>query len=214
MTDISLANMIEHAGIFAYLLIGLGVFAIAVALERIFVLHFRYSVNGKEFWKEIRARITGGQMEEAIKLCDNAPLPQIIKSGLVEAAKGSPRIKEAMDETSLEVIPRIERRTHYLSMVANVAVLIGLIGTVRGIIQAFGGMANVDPALRAEILSRGIGLALNATFLGLAIAIPALLIYSFLQSKATRLVDEIDEYTLKAFHLLRPTRRPTEQRAA
>jgi biopolymer transport protein ExbB len=207
MESISLDQMIQHAGIFAYLLIALAVFAVAVAIERIFVLHIRYSVNGKEFWKEIRSRVSGGQMEDAIKLCDNAPLPQIIKSGLVEAAKGSPRIKEAMDETSLEVIPRIERRTHYLSMVANVAVLIGLIGTVRGIIQAFGGMAAVDPAERAAVLSQGIGLALNATFLGLAIAIPSLLVYSFLQSKATRLVDEIDEYALKAFHLLRPTRK-------
>lgn len=206
MESISLNNMIEHGGIFAYLLIALAVFAISVALERFFVLYFRYGVNGREFWKEIRARVSGGQMEEAIKLCDNAPLPQIVKSGLVEAAKGSPRVKEAMDETSLEVIPRIERRTHYLSMTANVAVLIGLIGTVRGIIQAFGGIANIDPAARAEALSRGIGLALNATFLGLAVAIPSLLVYSFLQSRATRLIDEIDEYSLKAFHLLRSRR--------
>jgi biopolymer transport protein ExbB len=129
-----------------------------------------------------------------------------VKSGLVEATKGSPRVKEAMDETSLEVIPRIERRTHYLSMTANVAVLIGLIGTVRGIIQAFGGVANADPAARAELLSQGIGLALNATFLGLAVAIPSLLVYSFLQSRSTRLIDEIDEYSLKAFHLLRSRR--------
>lgn len=206
MESISLHNMIEHAGIFAYLLIGLAVFAVSVAVERIFVLYFRYGVNGREFWKEIRARVQGGQIEEAIKLCDNAPLPQIVKSGLVEATKGSPRVKEAMDETSLEVIPRIERRTHYLSMTANVAVLIGLIGTVRGIIQAFGGVANVDPAARAEMLSQGIGLALNATFLGLAVAIPSLLVYSFLQSRVTRLIDEIDEYSLKAFHLLRSRR--------
>ena len=204
---------VEHGGVFAYLLIGLGVFALAVAIERFFVLNFRYSINGKEFWKEIRNRVQAGSVEEAIKICDNAPLPLIVKSGLVEAAKSSPRIKEAMDETSLEVIPRIEKRTHYLSMAANVAVLIGLLGTVQGIIQAFAGVANVDPSIRAEALSRGIGLALNATFLGLAIAIPSLLVYSFLQSKATRLVDEIDEYSLKAFHLLRPTRRP-EQRAA
>lgn len=201
-----LSSVIEHGGIFAYLLIGLGVFAIAVALERFYVLNFRYSVNGKAFWKEIRARIGAGQVEDAIKLCDNAPLPLIVKSGLVEAAKSSPRIKEAMDETSLEVIPRIERRTHYLSMTANVAVLIGLLGTVQGIIKAFAGVANADPAVRAEMLSQGIALALNATFMGLAIAIPSLLVYSFLQSKTTKLIDEIDEYSLKTFHLLRPRR--------
>jgi biopolymer transport protein ExbB/TolQ len=201
-----LNSLVEHAGVFAYLLIGLGVFAVAVAIERVVVLNFRYSINGKEFWKEIRARVAGGELEEAIKLCDNAPLPQIVKSGLVEAAKSSPRVKEAMDETSLEVIPRIEKRTHYLSMVANVAVLIGLLGTVRGIIQAFAAVSNVDPAQRAEQLASGIALALNATFMGLAIAIPALLAYSFLQSKTTRLIDEIDEYTLKTFHLLRARR--------
>ena len=201
-----LTNVIQHGGLFAYLLIGLGVFALAVAIERFYVLNFRYSINGKEFWKEIRTLIQGGQVEDAIKLCDNAPLPLIIKSGLIEAAKASPRIKEAMDETSLEVIPRIERRTHYLSMAANVAVLIGLLGTVRGIIQAFAAVSNADPTVRAEMLAQGIALALNATFLGLAIAIPSLLVYSFLQSKATKLIDEIDEYTLKTFHLLRPRR--------
>ena len=201
-----LSNLIAHGGVFAYLLIGLGVFALAVAIERFYVLNFRYSVNGKAFWKEIRNRIEAHQVEDAIKLCDNAPLPLIVKSGLVEAAKSSPRVKEAMDETSLEVIPRIEKRTHYLSMAANVAVLIGLLGTVQGIIQAFAAVANVDPAVRAEMLSRGIALALNATFLGLVIAIPSLLVYSFLQSKATKLIDEIDEYSLKTFHLLRPRR--------
>jgi len=198
-----LTDLVTHAGWFGYLMIGLAVFAFAVAIERFIVLNFRYSINGREFWKEIRNRVSGGQLEEAIKLCDNAPLPQIVKSGLVEAAKGSPRLKEAMDETSLEVIPRIEKRTHYLSMVANVAVLIGLLGTVRGIIEAFAAVANVDPAIRAEKLASGIALALNATFMGLAIAIPSLLAYSFLQSKTTKLIDEIDEYTLKTFHLLR-----------
>ena len=201
-----LSGVVEHGGVFAYLLIGLGVFSLAVAIERFFVLNLRYSINGKEFWKEIRGRVANGELEEAIKLCDNAPLPQIVKSGLVEAAKASPRIKEAMDETSLEVIPRIEKRTHYLSMVANVAVLIGLLGTVRGIILAFAAVANVDPSIRAEALAKGIALALNATFMGLAIAIPSLLAYSFLQSKTTKLIDQIDEYTLKAFHLLRARR--------
>jgi biopolymer transport protein ExbB/TolQ len=201
-----LKGVVAHGGVFAYLLIALGVFALAVAIERFWVLNFRYSINGKEFWKEIRTRILGGQVEDAIKLCDNAPLPQIVKSGLVEAAKASPRVKEAMDETSLEVIPRIEKRTHYLSMAANVAVLVGLLGTVRGIILAFAAVSNVDPALRAEQLANGIALALNATFMGLAIAIPSLLAYSFLQSKATKLIDEIDEYSLKTFHLLRTRR--------
>ncbi|MGH7818339.1 MAG: MotA/TolQ/ExbB proton channel family protein [Candidatus Binatia bacterium] len=201
-----LKSVVEHGGVFAYLLIGLGVFALAVAIERFYVLNFRYSINGQEFWKEIRRRILGGEVEDAIKLCDNAPLPQIIKSGLVEAAKASPRVKEAMDETSLEVIPRIEKRTHYLSMAANVAVLIGLLGTVRGIILAFAAVSNADPAVRAEMLASGIALALNATFMGLAIAIPSLLAYSFLQSKATKLIDEIDEYSLKTFHLLRARR--------
>jgi biopolymer transport protein ExbB/TolQ len=91
-------------------------------------------------------------------------------------------------------------------MAANVSVLIGLLGTVRGIIQAFAAVSNVDPSQRAEQLASGIALALNATFLGLAIAIPSLLAYSLLQSKTTRLIDEIDEYTLKTFHALRARR--------
>src|SRR5258705_10617730 len=100
-----LSTAVEHGGVFAILLIGLGVFALAVAIERFYVLNFRYSINGKEFWKEVKNRVQGGSVEDAIKICDNAPLPMIVKSGLVEAAKSSSRIKEAMDEVSLEMMP-------------------------------------------------------------------------------------------------------------
>src|ERR1051325_8291132 len=104
-----LSAAVEHGRIFAYLLIALGVFALAVAIERFYVLNFRYSINGKEFWKEIRNRVQGGSVEDAIKICDNAPLPLIVKSGLVEAAKSSPRITEAIDGQSLFQIHRVRK---------------------------------------------------------------------------------------------------------
>ena len=197
-----LTTVIEHGGVFAYLLIGLGVFAAAVAVERFYVLNFRYSVNGKEFWKEIRSRIEQRQVEEAIKICDNAPLPQIVKSGLVEAAKASPRIKEAMDETSLEVIPRIEKRTHYLASLANIAMLMGLLGTVIGLISAFAAVAQANPAEKASLLAASISVAMNNTALGLVTAITLLLAHLYLETKTTEIVDSLEIASVKFLNAL------------
>jgi biopolymer transport protein ExbB/TolQ len=107
-----------------------------------------------------------------------------------------------MEEAILEVAPKLQRRTHYLAVISNIAVLLGLLGTILGLIVAFSAISGAEPGEKAIQLARGISLAMSTTAFGLVVAIPCLLFHAILQSKANRLLDDIDEYSVKAAHLL------------
>ena len=185
--------------------LGLGA---AVIAERAYVLMFRFNVDGRKFYTELRKLIQGGQLQAAKDLCGNAPLPRILGVGIDAAAHGDERaVQNAVDEEALAVIPRVERRIHYLSMIANVAALLGLLGTIVGLMQAFQAVAGADPSQKAAMLARGISMAMNTTAYGLVVAIPCMIAYSFLQSKATKIIDEVDEYSVKLINLLVSGRR-------
>ena len=107
-----------------------------------------------------------------------------------------------MEESMLEIIPRLEKRTHYLAMYANIATLLGLLGTIIGLIKAFTAVAQVDPALKGEILSTSISVAMNTTAFGLMVAIPLLLVYTVIQTKTTEIVDSLEMVTVKFVNLI------------
>jgi len=107
-----------------------------------------------------------------------------------------------MEETALEVTPRVQKRTHHLAVLANISVLLGLLGTIFGLIVAFSAISGADPGEKAIELARGISLAMSTTAFGLIVAIPCLLFHAVLQSKVNRLLDEINEYSLKTAHML------------
>ena len=119
-----------------------------------------------------------------------------------KTSKSREDIESAMEESMLEVIPRLEKRTHYLATFANIATLLGLLGTIIGLIKAFTAVAQVDPALKAEILSTSISVAMNTTAFGLMAAIPLLLIYAVLQTKTTELTDSLEMATVKFANIL------------
>jgi biopolymer transport protein ExbB/TolQ len=102
----------------------------------------------------------------------------------------------------MEIVPRLERRTHYLSGFANIATLLGLLGTVIGLIQAFTAVASASPAEKAELLSSSISVAMNTTAFGLIVAIPLLLIHSVLQSKTTQIVDSLEMAAVKFLNMV------------
>jgi biopolymer transport protein ExbB/TolQ len=134
----------------------------------------------------------------------NSAIGRILVYGL-ERAKSARRrddIETAMEEGLMEVMPRLEKRTHYLATFANISTLLGLLGTVSGLIDAFAAVANADPATKAELLSASISEAMNCTAFGLGAAIPMMLIYSFLQSKTTELVDSIEMVSVKFLNML------------
>jgi len=116
-------------------------------------------------------------------------------------------IETAIEESMLEAIPRLEKRTHYLAMFANIATLLGLLGTIIGLIKAFTAVAQVDPSMKAEILSSSISVAMNTTAFGLMVAIPLIFIYTILQTKTTEIVDSLEMATVKSVNLMMQRRK-------
>ncbi len=184
--------------------LGLG---LAIAIERAYVLVVKFNIDGGKFFVELRKLIENGDLQAAKKMCGAAPLPRILGAGIESAHKGERAIQNAVDEEALAVIPLIEKRTHYLAMIANVATLLGLLGTITGLMAAFGALAGADPSQKGAMLAKGISMAMNTTAYGLMVAIPHMVVYSFLQSKSTKIIDEIDEYSVKLINLFSALRK-------
>jgi biopolymer transport protein ExbB/TolQ len=203
----AVATAFQEGGPFMYAItaaLGLG---LAVIVERLYYLLVRFNVDGRKFYGELKRLIQSGDLLAARDLCGNAPLPRILRVGIEAAVTGGGpgrerAIQNAVDEEALAVIPSVEKRIHYLSMIANVATLMGLLGTILGLINAFAGVADADPSQKSEYLARGISMAMNTTAYGLIVAIPCMVAYSFIQSKATKIIDEVDEYSVKLINLL------------
>ena len=161
--------------------------SVVLIVDRIIALYFTTSTDKESFLKGLREHIYRGDLDRAISFCASqrkAPLVSVIKAGLINVPKGEADVQAAMDEATLRESPKIERRTGYLAMIGNVATLLGLLGTIVGLISAFGAVATASPSDKATILSRSISEAMNCTAFGLLTAIPALVAYSVLQGRS------------------------------
>jgi biopolymer transport protein ExbB len=190
--------------------------SVAFSLERLVRLFFQYNADGPSFMFEIQKYILANDLDGAIRLCNGAgkaALPKVIKSGLQRASRDETQIQNAIDAASLEMIPRLERRLSYLALIANIATLLGLLGTISGLIKSFGAVALADPAQRQAILSNGISEAMNATAFGLITAIFTMVMHSILSNRANKILEEIDEFGVKLLDLLsaRKYRHSTEK---
>ncbi len=198
--------------IFMWALLFTGAFMVAIALERGYYIWVRSSINSRRFMSKIRGLVEAGKYENALELCDrkrHKALARVVSAGLRQmtregASTDFRAIQNSVDEGTLEVIPKLQRRTGFLSMIGNVATLIGLMGTIYGLIMAFNAVshAGYDAAQKSAFLAAGISTAMNTTLMGLAIAVPAILIYTFINTKTARIIDEIDEHTVKLINLL------------
>lgn len=179
-------------------------FGIAICFERFSKLSFKYDVDGPSFMNELQRYILSNDIQGAIRVCSGsvAMLPKVLKSGLKRAGQSQDQVQNAIDATTLEVIPKVERNLNYLSMVANISTLFGLLGTIQGLITSFSAVAEADPAQKAELLAIGISKAMNTTALGLFSAITIMMIHTFLSSKSDKIIAEIDEFSVKLLDLL------------
>jgi biopolymer transport protein ExbB len=187
-------QFLKIGGLPVYAMIGLAIFAFAIAFERIQALYFNYSVDPDVFLKHVKALILSDKMEEAIAYCTHqgkALLPKAIKMILERADRDDDSIHNAHDIASMEVVPLITKRLGYLAMVANVATLIGLLGTIHGLIESFQAVSFADPAQKQTLLAQGISLSMNTTAMGLAVAIPTMIVYAFLQARQNKLIEDI-----------------------
>ena len=198
-----IAHHFEEGGMGMYPILFWQIFSLGVIVERGLYL-YSSSINRDVFLNTMQKCILAGDIGRAIKLCSaaNAPLARIVKSGLIKVNRPDAEVQAAMDEAALVELPLIEHRTPLLALFANLSMLCGLLGTVVGLIVAFGAVANADASSKASMLAKGISEAMNCTAFGLIAAIVALVGYAALNHKTQALLDDINAATVQVVNLV------------
>jgi biopolymer transport protein ExbB/TolQ len=184
--------------ILALLIVSLG-----IMIERLIYLK-KAGIDKDKLLALLKSQIMAGNIQGAVKVCSGNPTPmtRIIQAGLTKFNRPDHEVQAAMDEAALRELPKIETRTGYLAMLGNVATLIGLLGTILGLIHSFAGVAGVDPSMKATLLARGISEAMNCTAFGLITAIPSLLGFAVLNGWTQTVLDDINEVSVQVVNLV------------
>lgn len=186
---------------------------VAIALERYFFLAKTIRANRRDFDK-LMPLLTKGQFQALQKELQGpkSAIGHIFRGGLarMQSTRRRQDVEYAMEEGLLEALPAIERRTPYLATFANIATLLGLLGTIIGLIAAFTAVANADPAEKASLLSQSISIAMNTTAFGLMAAIPLLLVHSHLQDKTNSIVDNLEIAVVKFLNFMERSQSATQ----
>jgi biopolymer transport protein ExbB len=195
----------QDVGLFIYpslLIMALGV---SSAIERFVFLNRARSENRK-VWQQVLPMLQSGKFKEVhgVTAQSDAAIGKIVNYGLTRMQSPGRRedLDAAMEEGMMEIVPRLEKRTHYIATFANVITLVGLLGTIIGLIKGFTAVAQVNPAEKAELLSASISIAMNNTAFALMVAIPFLLIHSFLQAKTSEIVDGLEAAKISFLNLV------------
>ena len=183
------------------------VFAVgsAIAVERYITLT-RVTAKNQSVWSKVQSTLMGGDFDKAREMTskDDSAISQLLSMGL--ARQGAVRRREdieiAMEESMMEIIPQLEKRTPYVALASSIATLLGLLGTIMGLIQAFTAVANANPAEKADLLSASISVAMNTTAFGLMVAIPLLITHTVLTSKTGEIVDSLEMASVKALNVI------------
>jgi biopolymer transport protein ExbB/TolQ len=195
----------QSGGVFMYPILLILAIGVAIAVERYVYLTLVRSRN-RGVWKRVLPLLESGRYESARDLVmrSDAAVSRILGYGLnrAERSGSGEDIQMAMEEGLLEVVPRLEKRTHYLATLANIATLLGLLGTIIGLTEAFSTVAAAAPADRANLLSGSISIAMNTTAFGLIVAIPLLLVHAVMQTKTAELVDSLEIVTVRLSNLV------------
>jgi biopolymer transport protein ExbB/TolQ len=196
----TIIRFFQNGGEFMYPILVVLVIGVAIAIERYIVLTAT-SFRNRSLWNEVAPLLKSGDYRKAVQLTSSSgsAVGQIMNYGLarLSTAKSRDDIEKAMEESLMDVVPRLEKRTHYIATFANLATLLGLLGTVIGLIHAFGAVASVNPAEKANLLSASISVAMNCTAFGLMSAVPLLVIHAVLQTKTTELIDSLEMASVK-----------------
>jgi biopolymer transport protein ExbB len=205
MTMAGIIRFFQDGGIFMFPIGAILIIGGAIVVERFAFLAKAKKMN-RDAFDRILALLQKKDYQGALNVgkSSEAPVAKIISAGLQRMAQSSRRedIELAMEEGVMEAVPRLERRTGYLATLANVATLLGLLGTIHGLSEAFGAVANADPAEKAALLSASIAVAMNATAFGLFTAIPLLLAHSMIQSRTLEIVDSLEMAGVKCMNIL------------
>ena len=198
----SIAKAFQEGGLFMYFIAMGSAFSAAVTLERGVQLFFRLRAGRDETFEPVLAAVDTGKVDSEVEesFADSAAPLHIMASHVLRAVPYGPRaILDAVSESHFEVAPTVSERIGYISMLANVSTLLGLLGTIVGLIAAFAGVAAADPAQKQQMLATGISVAMNTTAYGLMVAIPGMLSYSILMSRANALMSDIEMFEHKIY---------------
>ncbi|MGE3756792.1 MAG: MotA/TolQ/ExbB proton channel family protein [Pseudobdellovibrionaceae bacterium] len=203
MTEV--LNFFRDAGIVGWVIMLTGVFSAYLIFDRTKVLYFVYSMNIEAFMQKITSLIASQKVDDAIVLCaqnESKPFAKAFKTILEKADREDEALYQAQDISLSEAIPMFTKKLHYLSMLANVATLLGLLGTIHGLILSFSAVAQADPAQKQQLLAHGISVSMYTTALGLAVAIPVMIAYSFLTSRQNYLIEQMNEKSTRLVEIL------------
>jgi biopolymer transport protein ExbB len=199
----SMVAFFQKGGLFMYPILLVFVAGVVITVERWFHLARTRSVNRK-MWNVLQSMLANGEFDKAGEIIkkDKSTVSQMLGMGLARqsAVRRREDIEIAMEESMMEIIPRLEKRTPYVALLSNIATLLGLLGTIMGLIEAFTAVANANPAEKADLLSASISVAMNTTAFGLMCAIPLLFFHAKLTSTTGQIVDSLEMASVKALN--------------
>ncbi|MDH3839283.1 MAG: MotA/TolQ/ExbB proton channel family protein [Chromatiales bacterium] len=200
----TIVGFFASGGMFMYPILLVFAVGVAIAIERFVTLGIVTNKN-RVVWNQVQPMLANGQFDEARDLTgdDESTISQVLHMGLT--LQGGVRRREdieiAMEESLMEIVPRLEKRTPYVALASSIATLLGLLGTIMGLIQAFTAVANANPAEKADLLSASISVAMNTTAFGLMVAIPLLITHAVLTSRTGDIVDSLEMASVKALNV-------------
>lgn len=202
-----IAEFFEHGGLFLYFNLFCSVATITIIVERTIFFIGKGSVNAGAFLEQIRKLVQANNVDRAIKLCSatEAPVAKVARAGLSRISKGDAAVGTAIEEMLADVTPQLKKRIAALWSVANIATLLGLLGTISGLIRSFAAVASASPEQRSALLSRGIAEAMYNTAFGLGIAVTCMIGHVFLAGVAKKQSSDLENFAMKLENLLSET---------
>ena len=200
----SIVGFFASGGLFMYPILLVFAVGVAIAIERFVTLKIVTSKN-QVVWDRVQPLLASGDFDQAREMTgqDESTISQVLHMGL--SLQGGVRRREdieiAMEESLMEIVQRLEKRTPYVALASSIATLLGLLGTIMGLIQAFTAVANANPAEKADLLSASISVAMNTTAFGLMVAIPLLITHAILTSRTGDIVDSLEMASVKALNV-------------
>jgi biopolymer transport protein ExbB len=200
----TIIKFFQDSGMFIYVSLTIMSIGLAIAIERFIVLRRARNEN-RQLWDNMLPLLQAGKLDrlQAAVASSEVAIGKIVSYGLERLKTPHRRedVDAAMEEGMMEIVPRLEKRTHYIATFANVVTLVGLLGTIIGLIKAFTAVAGVDAGEKAELLAASISIAMNNTAFALMVAIPFLLIHAFLQARATEIIDSLEAAKISFLNL-------------
>lgn len=201
----SIAYFFQAGGHFMFPILAVAVIGLAIAVERLIYLS-KAKAENRRLWSELIPLVNHGDLAtaESAAMASDSPIGRIFGHGIARSRVSSKRedVEASMEESLMEVTPLLERRTHYLATFAYASTLLGLLGTVMGLISGFSAVSNVNPAEKADLLSAAVAEAMHCTAFGIGVAVPLLILHAVLSSQTNDLIDNIEMAALKFLNAL------------